>query len=456
MKYENKSVLMTKVIQDVRDGLINPDPIGQRPAVTSGPKKAQGIIDSVLNGFSIGAITVRDIIGDDKNRKVYPDVDWLVIDGGNRIRALRDFQNGKVITTDGRSYLSLTEKEKDLFDGTKLTFQVYKCDNHEATEIFRRLNTVTPVNKIEMIMANDISQITKEIRSRVKSYKEYGYNKTQKIFDIATKTDGTLKPTHWQTDINPRRKWDEYVAIVLIKSMNKGNVAAGLDEIESFAEEDPVITAKVSKTADTFFDDALKVIESVGKMMNGDVFGAFQAVWFELLERNEVFAINNYDKFAKEFFKAHTILTGSKTSNAFDTKVMEFTTGERGSTKTKHEIVKKFIRQAIKYPSNPSQQHEAASMYLDEMDIDSCVLFRDTRRTVTKDKKFELLANQNFRCAIDGEPLDIDDAIFGHDTPWSKGGVIEDGAIIRKVHNVNMGTATLDEYRTILKLRASA
>ena len=153
MKYENKSVLMTKVIQDVRDGLINPDPIGQRPAVTSGPKKAQGIIDSVLNGFSIGAITVRDIIGDDKNRKVYPDVDWLVIDGGNRIRALRDFQNGKVTictTGDDNGDFSGRVTDKLFEQNIDVDTNCFLCGNSEM--IFEAFDILTgkgiPVSNI--------------------------------------------------------------------------------------------------------------------------------------------------------------------------------------------------------------------------------------------------------------------------------------------------------------------
>ena len=450
-----KTVSVT--IEEVRNGTINPDPIGQRPPVSTGLKKPRGIIDSVINGYSIGVITVRDIWEDDENQKIYENVKWLVMDGGNRIRAMRDFKKGDFTTTDGKTYLSLNDEERELFDKTELLFQVYTCDNHEATEIFRRLNTVTPVNQIEMIMANDTAQITKEIRTRVKTFKEYGSNSTQhKIFKTELKDDGKDKSLYWNTPVNPRRKWDEYVAIVFIKVMGGGNVAAGLDEIEDLVNSGPVITSRVKKLTDTFFNDALEVIDLLDTKMNANSFGAFQAVWFELLERNKVFAISDHKKFGDEFFKAHTSLTGTSklVKDKYEDDIRNFKTGERGSTNIVRELVKTFARSAIKYPSNPSQQQEVAKLYLAEMDIDEAILYKDTRRTVSKDEKFEMLVSQDFRCAIDGEPLSINDAIFGHDTPWSKGGVIEDGAIIRKEHNVAMGALmNLDEYRNHLEFK---
>lgn len=458
MKHTNATSRLMDVVTNTHAGFINPDPIGQRPPVQSGPRKAQGIIDSILKGFSVGTITVRDIKKDEKNQEIYPGVEWLVLDGGNRIRAIRDFQKGRFPTLDGKVYRQLSEEEKEKFEDTQLSFTVYTCNDVQATEIFRRLNTVTPVNQIEMIMANDTSKVAKEIRSRVKSYREYDYNDIHPIFEVATKKDGSMKPVNWNTDINPRRKWDEYVGIAFVKTVGKGNVDAGLNAIEEMVENDmPPITSAIADTVDQFFTDTLETVRSMGatKKLNADVFAAFQAVWFGLYERNKVFAIKDYRGFAEQFFSAHTELTGL-TTNEYDTEVREFSTGERGGLKKKTDIVKKFARTAIKNFANPAEQHEVATLYLDLMELDGIVLYRDERRTISKDQKFEMLAKQGFRCAIDGEPLDIDDAIFGHDTAWAHGGQIEEGAIIRKIHNVNMGTTTLDEYRMILKMRKTA
>ena len=452
MLYKQETSRLQDVISYTIAGHINPDPIGQRPPVQSGPKKAQGIIDSILRGFSVGTITVRDIKDDAENQLIYPGVKWLVIDGGNRIRAIRDFHAGRFPTLDGKTYLTLTDEERQLFEDTVLSFYVYTCSNVEATEIFRRLNTVTPVNQIEMIMANDVSSMAKNIRTRVKSYKEYGYNTILDIFSTKAKPDGTLKSAFWTSDINPRRKWDEYVGVAYLKSIGGGNVNAGLDKLEELVETDPAISADISKVVDRFFFDIGTITNSVNKKLNSDVFAALQAVWFALYEKNKVFTIKYHTNFAQEFFKAHAILTGNSV-NKYDNEVRDFATGERGSLKRKTETVRSFARTAITNFANPAEQHEVAQLYLEEMDITDCVVFRDERRTISKDQKFDMLAEQGFVCAIDGEPLDIKDAIFGHDTAWAHGGQIEDGAIIRKIHNVNMGTTTLDEYRMILELR---
>jgi hypothetical protein len=453
MHYSNTHIAMMDVIMDVNAGVINPDPIGQRPPVSSGWSKAQGIIDSIINGFSIGTITVRNIENDAPNQLVYPGVKWLVIDGGNRIRAIRDFQRGEFNTLDGRNYRQLTAKEKENFD-MRLNFCEYFCNDREATEIFRRLNTVTPVNKIEMIMANDVSNVARVIRCMVKSYKEYQYNDTHPIFSTVNRNNGKIDAKFWNTDVNPRRRWDEYVGIVILKTLGGGNVTAGLDALDAAVEDDIEISEKALKTVNRFFDDALDItrVMGSGKKMNGDSFAAFQAVWFALYEQNKSFVIKDHYIFATEFYGAHAVLCGIQ-KHDYDKEVREFKSGPRNTLRTKTDTVRGFARTAIKNFANPAEQAEVAKLYLDHMKIENCVLFRDDRRTVSKDGKFERLALQDFKCAIDGLPLSIDDAIFGHDTAWAQGGQIEEGAIIRKIHNINMGTTTIEEYRVILEMR---
>ena len=84
---EVKEYSAQTIVQWLSEGMLNPDPIGQRPPTSSGPKKSIGIIASMLDGYGMGMITIRDISDDDFLRALYG-CDYLVIDGGHRCRAL--------------------------------------------------------------------------------------------------------------------------------------------------------------------------------------------------------------------------------------------------------------------------------------------------------------------------------------------------------------------------------
>ncbi len=451
--YQVETKTLRQIIEDTRYNRINPDPIGQRPPTTSGHGKSQNIIDSILKGYSVGAITVRNIENDVELQKIYKGTKWLVIDGGHRIRAFKSFAAGD-FPVNGKLFLQHTEEEINAFLDTNLTFYIYDCDNVQATEIFRRLNTVTPVNTIEMIMANDVSNVAKEIRSRVKSYKEYDYNDIHEIFQIKATNNGKLKSVHWSTDINPRRKWDEFVAVALLKAMGRGNVAAGLDEIADLVENDPDISSDTLKIVDRFLTDTLTISKEKNLKLNTAMFGSMHCVWFGLMERHGSFRIDNYKKFANEFFRVNSLFKG-KNPNKYDSEIITFKTGPRGTLKQDTDTVKKFARMATEYPSNPAAQHQVAEMFLDEMNLDDCITILDTNRTMDKRTKFDMLASQGFTCFLDGEPLDIHDAIYGHDFAHAKGGKTDflNGKIIRKSHNQDMGTLSFDEYVLILEMR---
>lgn len=435
-----------ELINESINGKINPNPIGQRPPVSEGWGKSKGIIESLIKGYSVGLITLRNIITDEKNKKVYKGTDYLVIDGGHRIRAIIGFYKGK-FDVNGLRFVDLPEEVQDAFLEKKISIDEYVVNNKQATEIFRRLNTVTPVNTMEMIMSNDTSEFAKQIRSRVKYYSEYD-NKVHPLFNVRAVNGKPPKPDNWASDANPRRKWDEFVAIVMTKVIGEGNVNASLETIEKEVEDDIELSSKTLKTVDKFLNDALKIKKSVNKKFNTDTFAAFQVVWFGLLEQYN-FKIEDYDKFSKEFFIAHSFLTGNN-ANKFDTEIREFKTNVN---KKENKIVKEFARRAIKNFANETQQKEVAKLYLEQMELSGIMTILEKKRTVSRDKKFDMLASQGFVCAIDSLPLDIDDAIFGHDTPWSKGGRIEEGAIIRKEHNVDMGTMTISEYKAYLEFK---
>ena len=63
---KNTKINMTRrnIIQMMRHGKLNPNPIGQRPPIPS-KKKPVEIINSMLDGYFTGSVILRDIRNDD-------------------------------------------------------------------------------------------------------------------------------------------------------------------------------------------------------------------------------------------------------------------------------------------------------------------------------------------------------------------------------------------------------
>ena len=419
-------------------GKINPDPIAQRPPVSQGSTKSEHIIQSLINGFGIGMITLRDIRTNDNMQKVYPGVEYLVIDGGHRIRAMRDFYIGKFAL--GKK---VTFAESDIdFNTFNVPCALIDCDSVEATVIFRNINTTTPVNFIEMVMSNEVSDVCKQVRMRTKFYKEYN-NDVHPVFAVGADKHGKLVADNWDMAPNHRRKWDEYVFISMLKAIGGGNVDAGQREIEQLAE-----TGSVSKTAlgivDSFLSDVVLFKKERGRKLNTDIFAAFQMFWFGLYEKNKTFKITNHKRFATIFMGVYSSYTGNA-----DTTYNDTTFNFKGETK----LIKEFIRRGILNFSNSVEQKECFDIFYKEAqkysDFSSSVQFRDEKRSISTEQREQYLALQGYTCAIDGLPLTLEDSVWGHDISWAEGGKTSDGAVIRKTHNDRMGQLTINQYKQV-------
>ena len=437
MKITSITFTVLDLIDMIIRGKINPNPIGQRPPVTQGTTKSEHIISTLLDGYGIGMITLRDIRDDAEMQEIYPGTDYLVIDGGHRCRALAAFYQNKFAVR------NQVFKSMDVnLDEFMITIDSRICTCEEAAELFRAINTVTPVNFIEMVMCNEVSEICKLVRSRTKAYVEYG-NDPLPIFETTIKNDGKNVACHWQDGlVNPRRKWDEYVFVAFLKAMGGGNVAAGERQIEPYSESGTITKAALS-VADRFFEDLLKIRKCRGKVYNNDIFSALQLVWFGFYEKNKAFKINDYDAFTKSFMHAYSKLTG-KSDRSLEDTIIQF----NGAP----VLIKEFVRKNTKKYANADAQKKCFELLYDLMG-DTGVIFRDENRSVNSNVREEMLALQGYVCAIDGLPLTLEDSVLGHDTPWAKGGSTVDGKVIRKTHNRDMGSVTIVEYRELLRLR---
>lgn len=439
--YMQKSAF--EIIQLAITGKLNPDPIGQRPPTSQGYSKSEEIVKSLLSGVGIGMITLRDISQDEEMQKIYPGVHYLVIDGGHRIRALVKFYQNK---------FSVNKKKfKDMnidLSNCQVALDVTTCTSQEAIEKFRNLNQTTPVNPMEMLMCDDQSEICRAVRSLTRYYAEYK-NEAHELFETAFDKHGVEKAKFFDMAPNHRRKWDEYVFLALIKSHGGGNVDAGIgkfyDAVDQEYNGNNIASKTVVKNVIRFLDDiAGFAYERKPYKLNTDIFAALQLTWFGLYEKNKNFKIDDYQKFYESFMAGYSILTGTA-DTSYNNKTIKFA-GEV-------HMIKEFVRKNITNFADSNVQKECARLILEEMGDDIGVIFRDAKRSLTTSEREQMLAAQGYKCAIDGLPLKLEDSVWGHDTAWAHGGELMDGAVIRKTHNRDMGTTTLDEYRLILEMR---
>jgi hypothetical protein len=444
MKVVYTQMTVQEVVHLAITGKLNPDPIGQRPPTSQGNTKNEEIVKSLLSGVGIGMITLRDISEDEEMQKKYPGVKYLVIDGGHRVRGVVGFYQNKFAVN--------KKKFKDLnisFEDYQIALDITTCTSQEAIEKFRNLNQTTPVNAMEMLMCDDQSELCRAVRSFTRYYPEYK-NEAHELFETAFDKHGVEKSKFFDMAPNHRRKWDEYVFLALIKSHGGGNVGAGIptfyDAVDQEYNGNIIATKTVLKNVERFLDDITRIAyERKPYKLNTDVFAALQLVWFAFYEKNKNFKIDDYKKFYESFLTGYSLLTGNA-DTTYNNKTIKYG-GEI-------YLIKEFVRKNITNFSSSDLQKECAKLLLGEMGDDCGVIFRDSKRSLTTSEREQKLAIQGFKCAIDGEPLRLEDSVWGHDTAWAQGGELMDGAVIRKTHNRDMGTTTLDEYRMILKLRS--
>ena len=433
---EYSVIPVQKIVDMVITKVLNPNPIGQRGPTSSGFKKSAKIMETVVTGQGFGMISIRDIRDNPVAKAIYG-CDFLVIDGGHRCRALRDFYMGKFAVL-GKTF----SMHEDLDLNTIMVpVAYYKCTSAQAAIVFKSINTTTPTNFMEMVMSNEESSAAEIIRRFVTLVPEYG-NEIHPLFATGVKPNGAIFNMHFEGDLpNPRAKWYEWVSIAIIKSIS-GRVDAGQPAIEQLVEGEPEISDKTVKVVKKFFDACLGLRHYRGKKFNADIFSAFLIYYFDILADYD-FTIDDQHEFYSSFMTAHSLL-GGKNDRTYEMETLEF--------EGQHHYVKAFYRSNLKNWANAVAQLEVAELIRSESDRRGITPLVK-KRSLTSTEREEKLAIAGGVCAIDGLPLLLADAVYAHDTPWSKGGVtsFDEGAMVRRCHNVDMGLMTLDQYRYLLK-----
>jgi len=433
------------------DGWLHPNPIGQRMPTINGIDnvKNKGIIEAILKGNGIGTITVRDISNDKEMQKIYPDVKWLVIDGGHRTRAIKDYMLNR-FSVFGKKYKELSDEWQEYFKSSLINIDRKICTSQQAIDIFRDLNKTTQVNGYELIMCDDESLICKYVRSYVRSVEEYK-NTPHKIFALKDSSKGIIGE-HFQDSPDKRALWATMMFIVIHKVLGKGNVSAGEKETLKLIEEEYAGNNKLTKSAqsvvDRFWDDLLRFQIVRPGNIPLKLFGAFQLVWFHLYEQNPRFKIDEMQYFVIKFMQVYK--TYNKQSNN------EYFEDER-----------KYVWDNLDAFSKEEEQRKIAAQLIEDMGEpeEFGVLFRAKKRNLTKREKEDKLIDQGYRCFFDihtdkcpqqGKLLTLDESIGAHDIPDSQGGNPEDAVVSCETCNNLQGQMTNKEFISYLNNKQAA
>jgi len=432
---------------------IDVQPVGQRLdtelTLESGSRetKAQGIIGSILRGIDLGQITLHEVWRDDFK--------YESIDGGHRKRYIKAFYNDE-FRVDGKFYRDLTQEEKKMFLNTELTFCIYtSLKVWDIGYIFRSLNKTTDVNHQEMLNSYGNIPIANAIREMVRPVARVN-NKYHSLFEYTQREGKPRNFINLQFD-NKRLRIDEIVARIYYRYYDGGGLGRSDDlaleemyESNLSQEEVKKLTAKVTKCLNFLEDMAVIRKRYNTSALSGKEFSLFTRIWMYMEQEYGTFKINDNEQFyltvaqqAAEFFKPYDsqepALQEASPFDANKTRGQQFndSLGEHGKSQRNREAI-----------------FTTLMWLIERIDMTSLVTLKDPKRLFPREWREARLAEQGFKCAVDGKPLTMHDAQGGHMISHANGGLTPYDylAMISIEHNRKMGSMSLEKYKELLAI----
>lgn len=448
-------------IQQLYDMLVtnpklHPNPIGQRPPTidTYQNSKNVGIIQSVLNGFGIDTLIIRDISCYNEMhvlRLMYGSFTHLIIDGGHRCRAIKAFIANKfTIPLNGKNvlYRDLDTKTKNFFLKSDVSIKYVQCSSEQARELFLAINKMTKTNEIENIMSNEESSVCRWIRTNTWYVHEYKNRANiHPIFTVAVSDSAEHESYYWNKP-NTGGSFYYHAFITLCKAIGRKNVNAGQKEWQNLVNTDYQITQKDQEVWKKFFTDLQEYQDIINHSsgINDEIFGFFSCVWFELLARHGIDGFKfDMNVFAYELSKLRALMTGrvdKKKKNKYDTMIIQNIDDEDTD-------IKSLVREYVKAFAYGKKQSFVGKLILSELDDECGILIKDNRRNPSKKDRELMLHEQKNKCYVDQKPLALEEAHAAHIVPRADGGSsdLSNFRMVRNIHNLKMGTLNLEIYK---------
>ena len=438
-------------IRELRDKNIDVLPIGQRLPVRetdrkTGKTKEVEIIETLLDGYGIGMITLMSLLNR-KGRRILASnkFDWESIDGGHRKRAILSFLKGE-FGVRGKTFQQMSEAEQEAFLDIKLTFDIYDfLGNAEKGKIFRNLNKTTDVNFIEMLNSYGDIAIANFVRYLARHVKKID-NSFHELFTFHTNKEG--KPLYQYLNFdNDRLKIDHMVSRIVFRyvSANGGLLGGSSDnELEAMYQDETItddllddVKSNVTKHFDFLRQMADYRKKKFSKGLSQHDFKVLSYLYFYILDNYGSVNFKDSELFYENFAKANGILLNK------EGKYQDVAHTVSGYT------VPVMYSKYIGAPGHSGKIKMAMSYLIKEMDaLENFLEIRDAKREFTRLEKEARLAEQGFICAVDGLPLTWGEAHAAHVVSWKKGGktVYSNLVMVRSKYNVEMGTMDFNDY----------
>lgn len=449
---EKKCTIKTWTIQEFIEkyDTIDCQPVGQRLPVSSTDKnKPKGIIRSILDGINLGTITLMKLPKPSGHWETYV---LESIDGGHRKRSIFEFRHGyfsvESIDSDGnvveKFYSDLSEEEKATFLESEFSVCVYRTLGvQEKGHIFRSLNETTDVNFMEKLNSYGDIPIANFIRETVRRVKGID-NEHHKLFDHC---DGSVTNYKHLSFDNDRLKHDQVLSRILLRYAEYPNHLLG-GSLESEIEDlyvaktiDKTVIDKVNKHLDFLHSMALSKRNWSKKGLSQHDFKALSFIYFDLLDRYELFQINDSNELFALYWAAKKEIEDDESNYAEDII-------KDGSGYTYKTAYVKYMNA----PNSDKKVRTATTILMNEMTIDAIerfLLIKDKTRCFSLKQKEDKLVDQKGRCFIDGKELCYRDAHAAHIIPHSEGGKTdyENLVMVRDIHNQAMGIQNANDYK---------
>ena len=444
-KHYVKSMTIREFLMSYGD--IDCNPVGQRPDIgepyenSTGTAKAQEIIRSLLSGVHIGVITLHEPTDSIMLFK------YESIDGGHRKRYIKAYFENE-FRVDGKYYRDLSDEEKEMFLGIDMQFVIYQnLEKWQIGYIFRCINQSSHVNHQEQLNSYGDTPIANAIRETVRVM-PHG-NKIHSLFEY-TMRDGKKNFVNLQFD-NRRLRIEELIARLFYRYYDGGGIGDADDKaLETLysadlsQEEVDRITRNVNQCLN-FLENISRVRKQYNTLgLSQQEFSLYTRIWLYMEEKFDSFKINDIEQFyltiaetSAEFFKPY---------DQQDDFLQELSPFDSSKSRGKH------FRDVLGEHRGRERMNAVMMWFLERIDFNKIVTLKDPRRIFPRDWRERKLAEQGFKCAVDGQPLTMENAQGGHIISHTDGGrtTYDNLAMISTEHNRKMGSMSLEQYKELL------